>query len=48
LQRICPKCNMEESISVKLRLDEKSGEYICPHNQAHRFRLSPDGWLESI
>ena len=48
MERICPKCNMESSISIKMRFDEKSGEYVCPHNQTHRFKLSKEGWLESI
>lgn len=48
MQRICPKCNMESSISVKLRLNEKSGEYVCPRDQTHRFKLDADGWLVSL
>jgi hypothetical protein len=48
LEKICPKCNMESSISVRLRLDEKSGEYICPRDQTHRFKLDENGWLISL
>jgi len=48
LERICPKCNMESSISIKMRFDEKSGEYVCPHNQTHRFKVDDDGWLISL
>ena len=45
--RVCPKCNMESSIASVLR-EEKSGEFVCTKNPAHRFKLDKDGWLVSI
>jgi hypothetical protein len=39
---------MESSISVKLHFDEKKEEYICPRNQAHKFKLDENGWLVSV
>lgn len=47
MAKICPKCNMESSIASELK-EDKSGEFICKKNPAHRFKLDKDGWLVSV
>lgn len=39
---------MESSVSVRLHFDEKTGEYTCPRNPSHKFKLDADGWLVSL
>jgi uncharacterized protein (DUF2342 family) len=39
---------MENSLTIKLRKEEESGEFICTRNPAHRFKLDKNGWLVSV
>lgn len=39
---------MEKGLTSQLMTDEKTGELVCKTNQAHRFKVNKDGFLESV